>query len=150
MQEMNQRYIRKLHKDLKKYSKQIGISQKDMPELATDKYRLRDAIMEKTGDPSFSTKMYYRYKNKAGICFYGLKIVFVNTHQRYLVNTQKEKVLTYRNFLLGLIHKLVHYRFENELEHGLEFDHRIMEIIRGKIFPQMKIKEEAEKEKVQE
>jgi hypothetical protein len=49
-----------------------------------------------------------------------------------------------------LIHELVHYRFENELENGREFNHRIMEIIRGKIFPQVKIKEAAEKEKVQE
>lgn len=58
--------------------------------------------------------------------------------------------MTYRHFLYALIHELVHYRFENELEHGREFNHRIMEIIRGKIFPQVKIKEEAEKEKVQE
>jgi hypothetical protein len=47
---MNQRYVRRLHKDLKKYSNQIGIFQVDMPELVTDKYQLRDAIMERTGE----------------------------------------------------------------------------------------------------
>ena len=144
---MNRRYVQKLREDLRKYSKQIGISQKDMPELVTDKFRLRKAIMERTGDPSFSTEMYYRYKSKAGICFYGLKIVYVNTHQRYLKNTKKEKI-KYRNFRDALIHELIHYRFEDELKHGPEFNHRIKEIVRGKVFPQMKIEEAEEQEKV--
>jgi hypothetical protein len=48
---MNQRNIRKLRRDLRKYSEQIGISQEVKPEIVTDKYRLREAIMERTGDP---------------------------------------------------------------------------------------------------
>jgi hypothetical protein len=137
---MNKRYVNKLHKDLEKYSKQIGISEEDIPELVTDRYRLRDEIIERTGDPSISNEMYFKHKSKAGSCFHGLKIIYVNCHQRYLAHTRKEKILTYRNFLLGLIHELVHYRFEDELEHGREFDRRIKEIIRGRIFPQMKTK----------
>ena len=133
---MNKRFVNKLHKDLEKYSRQIGISEVDIPDLVTDKYQCRKAMMERSDDFSISNKMYYCLKGKAGGCFQELKLIYVNCHQRYLVGKQneKEKSLKYRNFLLGLIHELVHYRFD-ELEHGREFDQRINEIIRGKTFP---------------
>jgi hypothetical protein len=135
---MNKRYVNKLHKDLKKYSEQIGISEEDIPELVTDRYQLRDAIMERNGDPSISNETYFKYKGRAGFHVRGLELIYVNCHQRYQKETKKQ--LAYTNFLWVLIHELVHYRFEDELEHGREFDHRIREIIRGRIFPQMKTK----------
>jgi hypothetical protein len=129
---MNKTSVNRLHKDLEKYSKQIGISELDIPELVTDKYQLRNAIMERTGDPSYSNDIYYKYKSKAGSHFHGLKLVYVNCHQPYQKETKKP--LAYTHFLGALIHELVHYRFD-ELEHGREFDQRINEIIRGKTFP---------------
>jgi hypothetical protein len=136
--EMNKRYVNKLHKDLRKYSKQIDISEEDIPELVTDRYQLRNALTERMGNPSLSNQMYFKHKCNAGGCFYGLKLIYVNCHQLILKETKKP--LTYTNFLLGLIHELVHVRFEDELEHGREFDHRIMEIFQEKSFPQTKTK----------
>ena len=54
----------------------------------------------------------------------------MDTSQRYLKNAQNQRVkpLKYENFLLALIHELVHYRFEDELEHGPEFNQRVNEI----------------------
>jgi hypothetical protein len=147
---MRSKYTTRFQEDFKKYAKQIGIMDDEMPILITDRkeiWRLKEARGENK-----STAAY-------GECDRENKIIFVDTHIRKAAYKQypmykvsvvngrrighaiarpdalKKKRVNYRNFVHVLVHELVHYRWK--MGHGVAFEKRIKEILRGKVFPEV-------------
>lgn len=128
----------KLQQDLKKYCKQIGVSEEEIPRLIVDKKEMLE-VGSKWGYE------HLRLSNNYGVYYGEHKTIFVDLNRRiyhpkrYPVKEYKHKPritkkTTYLDFRHTLIHELVHHRWKS-IPHGVKFEQRIKEILRGKTFP---------------
>jgi predicted metal-dependent hydrolase len=145
----------RLQQELIKYSKQIGISDKDIPTLlfSPNEYIRR---VEEYYNGKATGKTIKKVKSKGlGRCHDEAKLILLNQNSRgytweYDRNQNGEKIKTrmlgevyyrkrkikvnYNLYKKVLIHELVHYRFPN-MQHGDRFEKRIGEILHGEVFP---------------
>lgn len=121
---------------------QIGILPDETPMLILDKQEY-NAIRRTEG---YSRKI---RRNIAGECCRLSRTIYIDgsarfyTYRKYYTKLARKRTgisyrwrtvkATYRERLHCLVHELVHYRFKS-LSHGLAFENRTSEIIRGKSF----------------
>lgn len=136
----------RLQDALIKYCDQIGILPHERPTLILDRneYNKIRKVNNKRG---------IKY-NACGECFRKARTVYVDarckeyTIYKYLTKKAQKRTgiryyyktvkATYRHKLDCLVHELVHYRFKS-MRHGLKFENRIKEILKGQIFPQVEL-----------
>ena len=147
-EKLKQKNIARLYEDFDKYRKQIGIPDEEQLQLVINRKILHN-ILEQNGQS--------RRAAGYGECFWDLKIIFVDasiriaSYKRYpmfkVIRVKGRKIgiptkqpgkkkVNYKDILKTLIHELVHYRFRG-LNHGVKYEKRIMEILRGEVFPPM-------------
>ena len=114
MKNKNQK-IRALQQDLIKYSKQIGIIDCEIPQVA---YGKKD-LMVLRPRKRYPTKR----SNLLGMCYYASRLIFVNL--------EAHKDL--RQLRHTLLHELMHYRFQHISHKDLE--KRMKLILKGKTYP---------------
>lgn len=126
----------KLQQDLKKYCKQIGVSDEEIPRLIMNKNEMKEV------GANWKYK-YLRLSNNYGVCYPKYKTIFVDLNRKVYrpkLYPRKEhkiairKKTTYTDFRHTLVHELVHYRWKS-MPHGVKFEQRIKEILKGKTFP---------------
>ena len=121
----------RLKEDFVKYCDQIGIVQR--PRLILDRKEMHTILVDNG-----------KVKRAAGHgqCLWDLDILFVDTGKRNLRNktypwrgryVRNNKKMTLRELRHVLVHELVHYRFRY-LNHGVKFEKRISEILKGRTF----------------
>lgn len=120
MKNKNQK-MQVLKEDLIKYSKQIGILDSEIPQVAFGKKDLMILRPKKR----YPTKR----SNLLGCCYAELRLLFVNLESPQLKNM--------RDIRKVLLHELLHYRFEH-LSHK-EMDKRMTFIKQGKAYPEKHI-----------
>ena len=116
---------------LEKYCKQLGIVDCEVPQLLFDGAefkRLNNEAHKRLGiKPSaaggHSTRMY-------GYCSFAARLIFIN------LNTRNRTLKQLRH---DLAHELVHYRFHS-LNHGKEYEERIVKVLRGKSYKRKHIR----------
>jgi hypothetical protein len=154
----------KLQQELRTYCKQIGIIGDQIPYLTFDpreyinrlKAYYDDEAQEILGRAGRLRKI---RSSSLGRCHEQSKTLLVNQNCRghtweYDRNSKGNKIrkimhgqtyflkrkrrINYRVFKNTLIHELVHYRFP-KMQHGSTFEKRIKEILRGEVYPDMRI-----------
>ena len=124
----------RLHIDSINYQFQIGIPTDQIAYLVLSRKRIHE-IQEANG----------LEKNAGGHgeSFRDLGIIFVDAGRRKLREKTyhrrhryviRDKKMTYRDLRRILVHELVHYRWRS-LGHGVKFERRINEVLKGKEFP---------------
>jgi hypothetical protein len=137
--------IYRLHEDLIRISKQVGILPEEIPQLITDRDKMHYL---KLHNPRFArTGNEIMDKRTAGYgeCATFARTIFVDINRRkYHRITYHRKGSRYRvvkyvkaryaDFLHTLVEELTHFRFPY-LQEGRELEKRIQEILKGKEFP---------------
>jgi hypothetical protein len=152
---MKSKDIPRLQEAFERFSKQIGILPNEMPQLITDSKKLAEFNRE------------LRSKNQTagivgsdnyGACYLDEKMIYVNInkrirrhktykHVKYTDKYMSRHKATYRDYLHTLVHELVHYHFRY-LKHGVKFEQRMREILKGKTFPAKQLIGKEEEEEV--
>lgn len=138
---VKEKYRPKLQEDFNKYCKQIGILEKEKPQLITDK-KTMDELKQTFPDKGRGSST----GNNYGICYRKQRIIHVNgnkrihhnrtyMHVKYTDAYKRRHKTSYRDLLETLVHELVHYRWRY-LQHGAKYEQRIREILRSKVFPE--------------
>jgi hypothetical protein len=129
----------RLYTDLDKYCNQIGILPEEKPTLILDRQQYSD-LRKSIGSRGVRKQRY-------GECNRTQRAIFVNSRTsdyqivRYMTKLGRKRTgcsyktvkATYRHKLNTLVHELVHYRFPS-MQHGLAFENRIKEILKGRQF----------------
>jgi hypothetical protein len=154
---MKQIHKQKLQEEFIKYAKQIGIIDNELPYLTFDPNEYIKRLEDHNDEEATDSRKRRIKSSSLGRCHTQSKTLFVNQNSRghtweYDRNNNGKKIkvrrhgeiytrktkhkINYNIFKRVLIHELVHYRFP-KMPHGDRFEKRIMEILQGKVFPEV-------------
>jgi hypothetical protein len=147
---MNSDNIYKLHTDLIRLSKQIGILPKEVPRLVTTRPTIHAIKLASPRVFRIGNDIIDKRTAGYGECITSVRTIFVDTSRRKYhhityhgrkgsrYRVVKHMRAQYRDFLHTLVEELVHYRFPY-FQEGRKLEERIQQVLRGKKFPQKHI-----------
>ena len=160
---MKQWHKERLIADFEQYRKQIGIIDTEVPQLTFDPKEYTRIASEYNSKKSNRVR-----RNGLGKCYRNARVILVSQNARgssweYEKNNKgnrvkrrfngdiyykkiKKKVNNYAGYKDTLVHELVHYRWD--YRHGEQFDKRIWEILRGRVFPEKSVLQSKTDEKI--